>query len=161
MRLISDIPRVIMLSGDVHMSEILKNTCNKYLSYEVTASGMTHTIATTAGYLSNLYIYGWLPFTYNIGHRILHKNFGFIEIDWYNQTLNLSIRDSFGEISLAEQVSFSSLSTPITKKNEYCDIPESHRKNMHVLSFCLVFYVPLCINLITLVLYIRKLSHLY
>ncbi|CAG9327160.1 unnamed protein product [Blepharisma stoltei] len=158
--LINDISGVILLTGDVHMAEILKITCNDNLFYEVTSSGMTHTITTTGGNLILLYLYGWLPFTFNVGHRVTVKNFGFIEIDWQFRLLKMSIRNSYGNILIEEKISLDHFSSNF-ERSYYCDKKPRYRKIVHVLSFWAVFYVPLLLLGIDTLIFFRKWSHSY
>ncbi len=62
---------VLLLSGDVHYSEIsVRQPEGLYPVYDITSSGMTHTIPVT-----------W-PNRYRVGRPYGHKSFGYIEIDW-------------------------------------------------------------------------------
>lgn len=79
--LIEDIPGTFLLSGDVHTGEIILYPCNKYPLVEFTTSGMTHTAFNQYSYFSLLYIYLWMPFTYNVGPRAIDYNWGSIQFE--------------------------------------------------------------------------------
>mmetsp|Transcript_12299 Transcript_12299/g.12317 ORF Transcript_12299/g.12317 Transcript_12299/m.12317 type:complete len:82 (-) Transcript_12299:51-296(-) len=81
MKNLEKVPGTILLSGDIHIGEILKQNCNKYAIYEITSSGMTHTAYTVFGYIGLFLSTFNLHFGNNIGPRIYEFNYGTIEVD--------------------------------------------------------------------------------
>lgn len=63
---------VVLLSGNVHFSEISQYEKRVYPFVELTSSGMTHINES----------YGKAPNTYRIAGPYIDLNFGFVEIDW-------------------------------------------------------------------------------
>ena len=72
--LISTVPGVVLLSGNVHFSEISKSDEGSYPIYDFTSSGMTHTTPAYADLRNRRRIAG--PFT--------AFNFGLVDVDWDN-----------------------------------------------------------------------------
>ena len=112
---------VILLSGDVHMSEILKMPQPEenmtYNLYEITSSGLTHT--------QDLLIYGYL-----LKHRIyetfisdeykvdkyMDYSFSTFEFDWDNLVITINLRDIAGKIMTGIKVNHNEL-IPTTNVN--------------------------------------------
>jgi len=142
-KLLEGLPNVILLSGDVHMSEIMLNTCNTYPLYEVTASGMTHTVRTTFGPLHMIFTHGLMPYTYNIGHRVVVKNFGALTIDWSlaDPLITLSIHDSQGVSQLSHSFPLSDLSKSASP-TAACSVPPLQRFITNAVYSVLVYIVP-------------------
>ena len=102
LRMLQNVPGVILLSGDVHYAEILDATPS---ITEVTSSGMTH--------VCTKHIYGPLckPLLNTFkGHRsqqsvdgyYIQRNFGSLEIDWESNTVEVKIHDALtGETVLS------------------------------------------------------------
>lgn len=90
---------VIFLSGDRHFAELskLKVDSLDYPIYDFTSSGLTHA--------------NFVMFERN-KHRVarcLKRNYGTIEFDWTNQTVNLNSHKLSGKIVFSEKVKFSDL----------------------------------------------------
>jgi alkaline phosphatase D len=80
----SNAQRVILLSGDRHISEISSTKIDglKYPLYDFTSSGLTHTYEE---FISE-------PNQYRISKVIKEKNFGVLKLDLINNTVNMEIR---------------------------------------------------------------------
>jgi len=83
------VPGVVFLSGDRHISEITRSTSDvlPYPIYEVTASGMTHFWNNFPGEENSR----------RVGEVFADFNFGTAEIDWDKEGLTLAIRNLEGE----------------------------------------------------------------
>ena len=99
---------VVLMSGDVHTGEIMMNPCSKqrtgYALYEITSSGITHTIPRFMKYFYE----SWIPPTYHIRDQNVYQdvNFGIIDvnlIDGHVSQISLQIRNKAGNI-VREQV---------------------------------------------------------
>jgi len=89
---IHKVPGVILLSGDVHHAEIMVNNCSSQLNYplyEITSSGLTHSIRTQVSLLGDL-IFDWIPIKYRIG-VYLDYNYGIIRINWIDKKVQMDI----------------------------------------------------------------------
>jgi hypothetical protein len=60
------------------MSELMMNPCRPYPLYEVTSSGLTHTVSTTYGPLHLIFSHLITPYSFNIGRRVATKNFSLL-----------------------------------------------------------------------------------
>lgn len=142
--LIEGIPNVMLLTGDVHMSEIMLNPCLHYPVYEVTSSGLTHTVYTTFGFFHLIITHMFMPYTYNIGHRVTVKNFALITIDWGLESSNvtLEILDSQGTVQLFHSFDLSSLSKPASP-TWVCTASPVQRYALHAVVSTLVYIAPL------------------
>lgn len=62
---------------------------------------MTHTAYNQYGYKSLLYIYMWMPYSFNEGNRYVHLNWGSIELEDINGKIQvkLQIRTTEGQIA--------------------------------------------------------------
>lgn len=100
---------IILISGDVHYSEIMTHPCPKrigYNLYEITSSGLTHYMS---GY--NLPFGGELlnaisPETFNtVKDRYMYKNFGMISVDLEDSKgVRLEIKDEKGKTVLQKDI---------------------------------------------------------
>lgn len=142
-KLIDGVPNVILLSGDVHMSEIMLNPCHHYPVYEVTSSGITHTVQSHFGFLHLIFTHLLMPYTYNIGHRVTVKNFAMLTVDWSqaDPRVTLSIHDTFGETQLSHSFDLSTLSKPASP-TAVCAISPVQRYVTHALWSILIYVVP-------------------
>ncbi|CAG9324367.1 unnamed protein product [Blepharisma stoltei] len=161
MKNLEKVPGAILLSGDVHIGEILKQNCNKYTIYEVTSSGMTHTAYTVFGYIGLFLSTFDLHFGNNVGPRIYEFNYGTLEVDWNSRTIEMAIRDSFGNILQSELITIEKLKTPIEKPSYYCGKTSFYINSTHILSMTVVFACPAFILLMALIIALRKYSHTY
>ncbi|CAG9313596.1 unnamed protein product [Blepharisma stoltei] len=151
-------PGVILVTGDVHHSEILKIDCYSYPIYEIVSSGLTHSVNTQYGFLTSLYLEACYPFTYNIGSRIYDRSFASIEIS--NDSINIDLRDSFGSIQLHHSLKISDLfSHPNTPYFCYQSIWE--RRIKHWASILLVYVIPFLTNISAFYIWVKKYSKSY
>ena len=99
---------VVLMSGDVHTGEIMRNPCSKqrtgYDLYEITSSGMTHSARGLVKYFAE----SWIPPTYHTRYQNLYQdlNFGIIDVNFTNghvANISLQIRNKEGSI-VREQV---------------------------------------------------------
>mmetsp|Transcript_6028 Transcript_6028/g.10633 ORF Transcript_6028/g.10633 Transcript_6028/m.10633 type:complete len:380 (+) Transcript_6028:618-1757(+) len=142
-RLLNRSPNVILLSGDIHFSEILLDTCQTYPLYEFTSSGMTHTISTTFGILHHIFTDILLPYTNNVGHRVFDKNFGLIAVDWNmpDPVVTLSIHDTNGKSLLSHSFGLRALSeAPVKDSN--CSVLPIERYRKHVIWSLVKYIIP-------------------
>lgn len=86
---------VVFLSGDVHWGEISKLPVEDgYPIYDVTSSGITQEWGSTE------------PNKYRVGEVVRENNFGLIDIDWTNETLEMKLIDEKGETQQSHTVKF-------------------------------------------------------
>lgn len=152
---------VILLTGDIHFGEILLNTCHTYPLLEITSSGLSHTEVTIYGPLANWYIHTTNALSYHKNLRVFKKHFAILEIDWSTGLLFTSLRDTNGEILIEEQYSLSYLTTPTQSQNNLCQMDPKQRHYHHLLSMIIVFHLPILLNLIAGVIFIRKFTNSY
>ncbi len=84
----SGAPGVLLLSGDRHMSEIMRveDPALAYPLWEVTSSGLTHSWSRNPGE----------PNRHRVGGLVTVLSFGLIAIDWETQALQIELRDESG-----------------------------------------------------------------
>jgi alkaline phosphatase D len=142
-KLLDGTPGVILLSGDVHMSELMLNPCRPYPLYEVTSSGMTHTVSTTFGPLHLIFSHLITPYSFNIGHRVTTKNFSLLTVDWSldDPLITISVLDSQGTTQLTHSFSYSSLMQP-SSSAEVCKVAPLNRFLSHILYSAVVYVLP-------------------
>jgi alkaline phosphatase D len=106
---------VIILSGDVHMGEILeaKPTCMlPYSLHEMTSSGMTHSAAEDFGPVPLLIMGATAPNPFGVFKRaFLNHNFGTVDFHW-NETspkVTLTVRDKAGKAAMRKVVLLNTL----------------------------------------------------
>lgn len=161
LKLLEQVPNVILLSGDVHMSEIMLNPCHHYPIYEVTSSGITHTVRTTLGFLHLIFTDWLMPYSYNIGHRVTDKNFALIAVDWgrADPLVTLSIHNSQGEVLLDHSFDLSSIGKPATASS-VCEASPAQRYLTHALHSFLVYVLPVLLLGVAVRLFnTRRLKH--
>ena len=105
---------VVLMSGDVHTGEIMCNPCSKqrigYDLYEITSSGITHTITGPVKYFAE----AWMPPTYDIRDDNMYQdlNFGIINVNLtfgHVSNISLQIRDKTGNIIIEKSLPYSAL----------------------------------------------------
>lgn len=138
--LIRDKPGVILLSGDVHHTEIQKYTCSKYPIHEFTSSGMTHSVKWHFGLAADFYITLGMPHWFNIGPKNAVRNFGVIEFDWDKEvSVNLQMRDESGEIIGEHRFSVAEKSP----SDDYCSFKESDLASNFVYGVLIELLIPI------------------
>lgn len=160
LKLIENIPGVILLTGDIHYGELIKNPCLKYPLYEITASGLSHTELTTYGPIIYPYFYIYVQSSYNVFPRVQDKHFGTLEIDWDLRTIEISIKDTDNRILYVHRLGIDELYTE-TQKSYVCDQSPYERHIFQFLAGIVVFVFPVTINLGILVMFFRKYSNSY
>eukprot|EP01130_Rhizamoeba_saxonica_P018017 TRINITY_DN8908_c0_g2_i1.p1 TRINITY_DN8908_c0_g2~~TRINITY_DN8908_c0_g2_i1.p1 ORF type:complete len:396 (-),score=60.06 TRINITY_DN8908_c0_g2_i1:64-1251(-) len=93
-----EVPGVILISGDVHHAEILQSDCKDigYPIYEITSSGLTHSVSTQFPSITQP-LFPMLMHSELLKYdSFLGKNFGMINIDWENDTLDLELYNDEG-----------------------------------------------------------------
>lgn len=86
---------VVFISGDTHYAEIsTMNNEGFYPLYEITSSGLTQTWPSVG------------INQYRIGKAFSSNNFGTIEINWQQQLLTMSVRNTEGKAVLSQNISF-------------------------------------------------------
>lgn len=159
LKLLKSHPNTILITGDVHYSEILEIPCNGNSLIELTTSGLTHSIHTNYGFLSNLFITLWYPYTYNITPRKFVKNFGTVTVT-KNGEIELKVRDSGGEMILEYRTSLNDLNSEKNIKGESCEIHVRKRQILHLASVFVVFFLPVSIWLQVFLRFFKKYSNM-
>lgn len=160
MKIIDKVPGVILLSGDVHYAEIMRIYCRAKIFYEFTSSGLTHTVRSVYGFIGAFFVKYLSPYTYNIGPKIIEKNFGTLEFDWKKGWVQFAIRDTSGKILNSHKTSISEL----YMENIPADHCEADIQSSHILqlkSAFLVFLLPFLLNSLAFLIYLRKKSNSY
>lgn len=95
---------VIILSGDRHMAEIVRNDkAVGYPLYEITSSGLN---MGRGGYWPE-------PNRFRLGDQFFDNNYGMIVIDWYaDPTITLQVHDEKGQTILEQVFKLSTLKKP-------------------------------------------------
>lgn len=106
---------VVLLSGDRHHAELSKLDPGPALSplYEVTASGLTHSLS------GNLEEPNWL----RVGNAFGGLNFGTIDIDWDRHSMQLAIRDQRGTIVQSMDVPILNMPDPPSRTEGISSTP--------------------------------------
>lgn len=110
------VPGAILLSGDVHYSEVLKvpSECSGtgYPVYEFTSSGLTHTCD---GLLGNCkwFLDRFFYTPYHHGDSFYtQKNWGGLRFDWAKETLTLETHGLEGQVVHATVIPFAEIAIP-------------------------------------------------
>jgi len=117
---------VLLVSGNVHFSELSKLVNGKDILYEFTSSGMTH----------NNPSYAEAPNRYRVAGPTVEHNVGLIEIDWEAKPLpliKLKALGTDGDTGFEHEISTSSLQKPSPIK---CTDPRP--------QLCTMDYQPVC-----------------
>lgn len=82
---------IILLSGDVHMAEVMTDPCSKHLHgypiREITSSGLSHSIQLTVGQIVSSMLEAIFPDTFSVPEdRYLHENYALL--DFYFDPVN-------------------------------------------------------------------------
>eukprot|EP00696_Hemimastix_kukwesjijk_P008518 gnl/Hemi2/20794_TR6886_c0_g1_i1.p1 gnl/Hemi2/20794_TR6886_c0_g1~~gnl/Hemi2/20794_TR6886_c0_g1_i1.p1 ORF type:complete len:454 (+),score=94.35 gnl/Hemi2/20794_TR6886_c0_g1_i1:47-1363(+) len=101
---------VVLLSGDVHYSEMFKCTLDRgdghTTVHEVTSSGLTHSCTDNAPLgLCRVILHLVMKSRFNHQGFSTGKGFGLIDIGWEEGLVHLQIRAEDGEIVLADKIS--------------------------------------------------------
>lgn len=159
-KLLDKYPGVLLLSGDVHYGELLRIPCSKHVVYEMTSSGLTHSVFSTYNMIGWYFLNLWQSFNFNIGKKFLHKNFGTIEIDWEAQLIHISVRDT-NSISQIEHTILISELYDSNPDIEFCQADFRDLKYKHALSAFAIFLLPFYMNFLALLIFLRKYSNSY
>lgn len=119
-------PGVILLSGDVHYSEVLKVpaecTGTGYPVYEFTSSGLTHSCDGLLGnckwVLQNFFM---TPYHHEDSFYS-QRNWGALKFDWKAETITLETHGLEGEVVHASVIPFSEIASPEAAKHN----PRAH-----------------------------------
>lgn len=152
-------PNSILVSGDVHYSEMLEVTCSGLRVFEFTSSGLTHSIQNNYGPLSEIFISLWYPYTYNIIPRRKFKSFGSIEVE-NNGVITMKIIDTYGNVSDAYQLHLNDLYKPVSPSYTCFQSPTQRITN-HLLSISLIFLLPVSLWFISILKFLIKYSQSY
>jgi hypothetical protein len=126
----------------------------------MTSSGLTHSVFSTYNMIGWYFLKIWQSFTFNIGTKFLHKNFGTIEIDWENQLIHVSIRDTYSIPQIEYTILISELYGP-NPDIEFCQADFQTLKYNHALSAFAIFLLPFYMNFLALLIFLRKYSNSY
>jgi len=104
------VPGVVLLSGDVHHSEILRSNCSEigHPIYEVTASGMTHSLNGQFPIFGDILLHTLLSSKFRI-YADSKENYGLIKIDWDKQVMDLQVYGIYGNLLASHAVTFQEL----------------------------------------------------
>jgi alkaline phosphatase D len=152
-------PNTILVSGDVHYCEILEINCNEHSLYELTTSGLTHSVHTNYGIIADLFVALFYPYTYNLTPRVFSKNFGAINVDT-NGNIVMKVMDSYGNDLLVHNTSLEQLKHK-TGVNYNCQQSLLQRQIKHIASVNLVFFFPVLVWATLIVKFLRKYSFSY
>ena len=150
----------ILITGDVHYAEILEVSCYGFPLIELTTSGLTHSIETTYGFLSKIFISLWYPYTYNNGPRIYIRNFGGIKIN-ADGFIEMNIYDMYGRSLANLRTSVDELKHKKIQPDYQCSISVGERQIKHLASVFFVLLLPIGIWVQLALLLLRKYSHSY
>jgi len=159
-KIIDEVPGIILLSGDVHHAEIMKIDCRSRIFYEITSSGITHTLQSTHGFFFDIIMAVFTPLTYNIGPKYLGKNFGTLEFDWEEKWIEFTIRNSYGKVVNSHRIKISELYN-LNEPLNSCEFDFAYSKKLHTYSVLAVFALPFILNLLSLLIFLRKKSNSY
>jgi len=110
------VPGVVLLSGDVHHAEIMRNNCSHlgYPLYEITSSGLTHSFASQVPFLGSAFVDYVLPTKYRLGFYA-KENYGTIQFNWeITPSITFRIHDVDGSVVLEMTISLGQLSDQCT-----------------------------------------------
>ena len=158
LNMIKDIPGVILLTGDIHFGEILRNNCWKYPIMEITASGLTHTEYTLYGPLAYWYLSMCNAMSYHETPRVLQKHFGTINIKWEEDLIDFYIKDTYGTILRHQSIKITELYEN-TQDSYLCHQQPFERHINHLLSCFLVFHVPVILFVAYCIVFFKKYTH--
>jgi len=102
------VPGTILMSGDVHMGEMMVANCSDigYPLYEITSSGLTHSVRSQVPFISPSTIGKYYRSSLTT-YLTYDKNFGSIDIDWNEPvsiTLNLHNVSNNGLITFKQKI---------------------------------------------------------
>ena len=105
---------IIFISGDVHMAEIMTDTCTHHVHgynlTEFTSSGLTHSVYDILGGLSDASLDFLFPDTYNkMADRYLSENYGLVDfsidpMNPENSSVEVNIKDYWGNTRLHKKL---------------------------------------------------------
>ena len=158
-RLVAQTPNVVILSGDVHISEAMKTSCYDRPVHEITSSGLTHTAYTQYGAFGVFYNYVVQPSTFNSGRRVFDKSFCLVSIDWqtHHSIVSFTFTDSDGNSLMTEKIVLNEQKRG--GRSEYCDMPPLSRALRHWAASLTIFVAPVILHATALVVFLRKWSH--
>lgn len=158
--LLSPVPGLILLSGDVHQAEMLHFPCGEVTIREVTSSGLTHSVQSQWGILGVLYNYLLIPLSWNVSPRHLVKNFGTIDILWEKDpVVTISLRNDQGKVLFQELFRLSE-SRQSAENTILCEQSAKERFLRHILGSILLIS-PILLYIAAGLVYLRKFSHSY
>jgi alkaline phosphatase D len=105
---------VLLISGDVHYSEIMKYPCRERIGYdlhEITSSGLTHHVADVVPSAGE-FINSMFPDTYNTDEdRYFERNFAVLRFDFNEEKpqLKVEIRNKYGKIVLERELDYAKM----------------------------------------------------
>lgn len=122
---------VILISGDVHYTEIMKHPCKERIGfelYEFTSSGTTHFSASHVPLVDGIQAHIY-PDTYNaIEDKCFERNFGAIRFNFgENKGAKLEARNYYGTLVLEKDIPYSELQFNESMLNDtaYCVVDTS------------------------------------
>lgn len=110
------VPGVILLSGDVHYSEVLKvpSSCTGtgYPIYEFTSSGLTHSCDGLLGNCKWVLEHFFMTPFHHDNSFYSQRNWGMLKFDWERETLALETHGLNGEIVHSTSIPFKEIEYP-------------------------------------------------
>lgn len=95
----NEVSNVVLLSGDVHFANAYQSACKAltgYGLYEITSSGMSHTIDSFNTALVREFIEVWQAPIYTTNRIVTKYNYGDVIIDTVNKKVKMAVRDLDG-----------------------------------------------------------------
>jgi alkaline phosphatase D len=161
LNLVKDRPGVILLTGDIHFGEILLNKCGNFPLLEVTSSGLSHTEATIYGPLAVWYIHITNALSYHSNLRVFAKHFAILEIDFDENLLTTSLRDTQGQVLIEEHYQLSYLTSKLETLSTICLTDPKTRHYNHLFSCILILHLPIFLISTSFLIFLRKYSNSY
>jgi alkaline phosphatase D len=156
-QLLKKYPNTILVTGDVHHTEILEVTCGGFSLIEFTSSGLTHAVKTQYGPFAGAVVDFWYPFTFNLSPRFYSLNFGSIQVSENGKIVIRSL-DQYGKEYFSHTVDLEQMKRKVEIGN-YCFQSAAERRAWHWLSVFIVIYWPWVSFLLSGVIFCRKYSN--
>lgn len=153
---VKDKPEVVLVSGDVHLAELFEYPCAGHALYEITSSGLSHSIWTMYGTIASAFVNLAYPMTFSIGHRITVKNWGSLEVAFEGEKTRvvLCIRGETGEI--LREIEYYVGDEPRNDRKYLCTEGYLARSVKHLMSVYIVFVNPVVVLVLSLWIFLRK-----
>lgn len=159
MQLLKNHPNTIIVSGDVHHTELMEETCTGYSIIEFTSSGLTHSVETVYGFIAKHLVDFWYPFTFNLSPRFYSYNFGSIHITEEGK-VQLRSLDESGNEYFYHEILINQMKTKV-QRSFYCDQSVTLRRVYHWTSVITIIWLPWISFVVAGINFMRKYSNSY